>query len=344
MRRRLFGLTAIARWFWPIRRRWNERVLFEDALKHVHERTETGQKSTEDELAGAVGIPAKQIPQFVARLRQAGYLEPEKPGDPTLHLTEEGRQEALRIVRLHRLWEQYLAEQTGLEPHEWHEEAHRLEHTTPPEVAETLAAELGFPRFDPHGDPIPTESGELTSRPGVPITQKRPGDVVQVCHIEDEPVEAYQELLKHELHLGTPVRVEKVHAEGVTVRHQGQSIRLSSGASANLWVRDLQGEAPTVWEKTPQTLADLEVGQTGVICGIAPQCRGLQRRRLLDLGFVPGTQVSVEFRSPSGDPTAFRVRNTLIALRRDQAQLIYVESPALSRVTIRSDPVRAERR
>lgn len=333
MRRRLFGLTAIARWFWPIRRRWNERVLFEDALKHIHERTETGQNSMEGDLAEAVGIPDKQVPQFITRLRQAGYLEPERPGDPTLRLTEEGRQEALRIVRLHRLWEQYLAEQTGLEPHEWHEEAHRLEHATSPEVAETLAAELGFPRFDPHGDPIPTESGELTSRPGVPVTQKRPGDVVQVCHIEDEPADAYQELLNHDLHLGTPLRVEKVQKDGVTVRHQGQSIRLSSRASANLWVRDLPVAAPTAWEKPRLTLADLAVGQIGVISGIAPQCRGLQRRRLLDLGFVPGTRVSVEFRSPSGDPTAFRVRNTLIALRRDQARLIYVESPESSRVT-----------
>lgn len=328
MAKEFLKLSSIMRWLWPLTRRWQKRVLFEDALKFLHEQEETGRTSTGSDLAKAVGISEKSLPRFVESLQNAGLLAPTRTGEETLQLTTEGRQEARRIVRLHRLWEQYLAEQTGLGPHEWHETAHRLEHTTPPEVAETLAARLGFPRFDPHGDPIPTESGELVKRPGMPLSQATPGDVVQVCHIEDEPAAAYQELLDNHLHLGTPIRVESVHEDGVTVRHHGQSIRLSSEASANLWVREPQVAETRVWEKPRTTLADLSLGEEAVVTGISPQCRGLQRRRLLDLGFVPGTVVKAELRSPSGDPTAFRVRNTLIALRKDQAQAIYVESPA----------------
>ena len=321
----LRGITWISQWLWPIRTRWKRRVLFEDALKFIHEREETGQPVTPEELASAIGIPPKSLPGFVGRLREIGYLEPEREGDRNLRLTAEGRQEALRIVRLHRLWERYLAEQTGLAPEEWHAAAHRLEHTTTPETANSLAAQLGFPRFDPHGDPIPTETGEIAQREGTPISESKPGDVVQVCHIEDEPLAAYQELLAHDLHLGTPLRVEKIRQDGVTVRHQGQTIRLSPEASANLWVKAAPETESKPWEQPRATLADLQVGEVGIVKGISPQCRGLQRRRLLDLGFVPGTRVVAELRSPSGDPTAYRVRNTLIALRRDQAQLIDIE-------------------
>jgi len=59
--------------------------------------------------------------------------------------------------------------------------------------------------------------------------------------------------------------------------------------------------------------------------GIFPACRGMERRRLLDLGLVPGTRVVAEFASPAGDPVAYRVRGALIALRTQQADLIHIQ-------------------
>ena len=70
------------------------------------------------------------------------------------------------------------------------------------------------------------------------------------------------------------------------------------------------------------SLADLTVGTTGRISSI--ELNGLLRRRILDLGMVPGTQVQCIRRSPAGDPIAFRVRNTTIALRSDDASLIKI--------------------
>ncbi len=70
------------------------------------------------------------------------------------------------------------------------------------------------------------------------------------------------------------------------------------------------------------TLADLTVGTTGKISSL--ELNGLLRRRVLDLGMVPGTQVQCIRRSPAGDPIAFRVRNTTIALRSDDASLIKI--------------------
>ncbi|HYG35582.1 MAG TPA: FeoA family protein, partial [Clostridia bacterium] len=73
-------------------------------------------------------------------------------------------------------------------------------------------------------------------------------------------------------------------------------------------------------------LTTLRPGQCAKVKGLSPACRGAERRRLLDLGFVAGTKVEVEMVSPGGDPTAYRVRGTLVALRREQAGLIRVES------------------
>lgn len=70
------------------------------------------------------------------------------------------------------------------------------------------------------------------------------------------------------------------------------------------------------------SLADLTVGRTGTISSV--ELNGILRRRILDLGMLPGTQVQCIRRSPAGDPIAFRVRNTTIALRSDDASLIKI--------------------
>ena len=72
------------------------------------------------------------------------------------------------------------------------------------------------------------------------------------------------------------------------------------------------------------TLADLGHGQSASVLGISSDIRGIERRRLLDLGVLPGTVVKAEMRSPSGDPTAYRIRDAVIGLRAEQACMINV--------------------
>jgi DtxR family Mn-dependent transcriptional regulator len=72
-------------------------------------------------------------------------------------------------------------------------------------------------------------------------------------------------------------------------------------------------------------LVSLETGREAVVVEIDPACRGAERGRFLDLGIVPGTRIVPEFRSPAGDPTSYRIRETLIALRERQAEHIRVE-------------------
>ena len=71
-------------------------------------------------------------------------------------------------------------------------------------------------------------------------------------------------------------------------------------------------------------LADLRQGESGRVLGISQKCHGLERRRLLDLGVLPGTVITAEMRSPSGDPTAYRIRDAVIGLRAEQARMINI--------------------
>jgi Fe2+ transport system protein FeoA len=73
---------------------------------------------------------------------------------------------------------------------------------------------------------------------------------------------------------------------------------------------------------TNRTLADLSAGQAGMVTGLHSQ--GPERRRMMDLGIVPGTRITVEMNSPLGDPVAYRVRGALVALRREQARLVLI--------------------
>ena len=72
-------------------------------------------------------------------------------------------------------------------------------------------------------------------------------------------------------------------------------------------------------------LDTLQVGEKGTVTGISSLSRGVERRRLFDLGIIPGTEIGVELVNPGGDPTAYRIRGTVIALRSSQAILIKVD-------------------
>lgn len=73
-------------------------------------------------------------------------------------LTTKGREAALKLIRAHRIYEQYLAEHSGYAPTEWHQRAHRMEHHISKDEQERYVSLLGNPLYDPHGDPIPTDS------------------------------------------------------------------------------------------------------------------------------------------------------------------------------------------
>ncbi|MGD2156696.1 MAG: iron dependent repressor, metal binding and dimerization domain protein [Anaerolineales bacterium] len=308
-------------WRWRRTRQVTERVLSEDALKHLHRCERYGYQPTVQSLAGALNVSGDRVVEILTKMETRDLVKIE---GSVYRLTPTGREYALRVIRAHRLWERYLAETTGYEETEWHSQAEQQEHWLSAEDADALSFELGHPTHDPHGDPIPTSDGEMVAHGGEPLTSL-PVDVpARIVHIEDEPEAVFAQLLAEDLHVGMEVRLVESSAQRVRFWAGGDEHLLAPIVAANISVRPIpEKRAP---EEIPgERLSSLKPGQSGAVSAISPRSRGVEYRRLLDLGILPGTVIQAEMRSPSGDPTAYRVRGAVIALRSEQADLIYVE-------------------
>jgi len=243
--------------------------------------------------------------------------------DGQISLTADGRTYALRIIRIHRLWERYYADETGLSEMEWHKQAELKEHTTSREQAEKLAKDMGHPTFDPHGDPIPTAAGQLPPKTGMSLFALEVGQKARIIHIEDEPAELYAQLVAEGLYPGMVIHLHEKEANKIHFSAEGEEKILAPIVAANITVKPIAPDQEI--DLLPsESLADLKTDQSGTVIGISKACRGMQRRRLMDLGIIPGTVIKTELESASGDPVAYNVRGAMIALRNDQARLIKV--------------------
>ncbi|HEX5133347.1 MAG TPA: metal-dependent transcriptional regulator [Candidatus Krumholzibacteria bacterium] len=324
----VLGGALAALVFWPGRglfargrrnRRLANRVALEDALKHVYNHEVREDACTLSSVAGALGVSSTRAVTLVDRMQRGGLL---RLVDGRLLLTDDGRRYALEVVRAHRLWERYLADETGVDPVEWHERAEKEEHALSAEAANALAARLGHPRFDPHGDPIPTADGAVGAEPGVPLAELAPGQHGVLTHLEDEPPVVFAQLVAMGLYVGMEVRMDARSEQRIVFDADGRKIVLAPILASNVSVRRLQ--EPVVTPDEMATLAVLKPGESADVVRVSPACRGLERRRLMDLGIVAGTRVMYERPGLTGGLCAYRVRDTLIALREEQASMIGV--------------------
>ena len=323
-------LTIGALLFWPragVVGRWREarrlaaRVRQEDALKHILKCEVNGQLPSLNSVAGALQIRNNQAADLLAVMERHGLVSHDQG---RLRLRRSGRELALHIVRAHRLWESYLAEQTGVAESDWHHRAERQEHLLSPQQADALAAQLGHPMRDPHGDSIPDAGEDLAADAGQPLNAAPLETPVLIAHIEDEPEAVFAQLSAQGLRPGMKAYVFEKAPERIRFWADGREHVLAPILANNISFVPLPEFKPKdLFEE--EYLAGLKPGQHARVLGLTPACRGAERRRLLDLGFVPGTSVEVEMVSPGGDPTAYRVRGAVIALRREQAGLIRVE-------------------
>jgi DtxR family Mn-dependent transcriptional regulator len=316
--------------FWPekgliARLRWSKdnrtRILMEDALKHIYKCEEDNTTCTYHSLSSVMSRAIQQINPVLKRLKSLGLLTISGQG---FQLTSEGRNYALRIVRLHRLWERYLSEETSIPETDWHEQAEIKEHLFTEEEANRISKQLGYPRYDPHGDPIPTASGDLPPHRGRAIREFSNGDTVQVIQIEDEPPAVYAEIIEMGIYLGVYIEILKKLKNKIHFLVEGKVHSLTEEMSNNIFVQ-IAAEEQKV-EESPIFLSSLKTGEEAEVTGISRACRGPQRRRLMDLGIVPGTLISMAMTSAGGDPRAYYVRGAMIALRDDQADFIHIRA------------------
>ena len=124
-------------------------------------------------VAERLGVSAASASAMVKRLSELELVEHERYHG--VSLTPAGERIALEVIRHHRLLELYLAEALGMPWDRVHDEAEVLEHAISPELSDRIAAKLGEPTRDPHGDPIPTRDGAVDEGPTVSLQALEPG-------------------------------------------------------------------------------------------------------------------------------------------------------------------------
>lgn len=295
---------------------------------------EKGQPVPLSRLAAALGVSPVSVNQMCRRLQDEGLVTyvPYKGAS----LTSEGEQLAARILRRHRLWEVFLVEHLQMTWEQAHEAACRLEHTTPDEVMERLGIFLGHPRVNPEGEPIPPRSGIFSLAPPRPLAEMEVGQrgyFVQCT--ADEAACAF--LADQRLKPGAPLQVLAIAPQGLLVEVGGRRVALSRSLAIALQVepdgkragdelpssRQLPKDEEKGTELIQIPLDRLAVGQRGVIVKVGGERR--LRRRLLEMGVVPGETIAVKRVAPLGDPVELIVKGYHLSLRRSEASRILVE-------------------
>lgn len=153
-------------------------------------------------------------------------------------LSADGRKIALAVIRRHRLWEYFLAEKLHFSWDEVHSVAEDLEHVSSKKLIDGLDEYLGFPQFDPHGDPIPDGKGKIRSRDMIPLFQlplSTPAEVCQVRHQSPEMLE----LLRHKnISIGTRVEVKRhfTFDDSIELKTGRTTITISGQLAKNIFV------------------------------------------------------------------------------------------------------------
>ena len=297
----------------------------ENALKHLLRQVTDGHSASFRSLKGELGLGDRTLIALIEKLEDEGLV---RTDGTQLRLTPEGERLALHVLRAHRLWELYLAEELGVPIARVHAEAERQEHRLSPQQLDRLSAAMGHPDVDPHGDPIPGADGSVPESPGTVLTAWPLSTPARIVHLEDEPPLAFAQLTAEGLRLGQVVRVIERTPARMVLSDGENEYRLAPMLAANVHVVAAATDRPAALEGVMH-LTDLPAGTVADIVALDPSFRGFARRRLLDLGFTPGARIRSELATFTGDPRAYRLRGTTIALRREQSDRVLVKPIAI---------------
>src|SRR5262245_7618946 len=153
----------------------------EDYLKAIYRLSGGSQPASTSDIAELLGLSAPSVSGMIRRLSEQGLLE-HVPYRGVV-LTDAGRRVALRMVRRHRLIEAYLVGFLGYSWDKVHDEAERLEHAVSDGLIERMAAALGHPRFDPHGDPIPDSDGSMDEQVYTSLAELPVGESAEIRRV-----------------------------------------------------------------------------------------------------------------------------------------------------------------
>lgn len=209
----------------------------EDYLKAIYAHTEwQDDPATTSALATRLGLAASSVTEMVKKLAGSGLVTHVPYGSVTL--TPSGLSLALRMIRRHRLIETWLVESFGYRWDEVHDEAEVLEHAVSDRLLEEIAAQLGRPDRDPHGDPIPRADGSMVRPPAVLLADAPDAAAGAIVRISDRDPELLRYLAAESIGLDAELVVVGRRPFGgpLTVRIAGAERDVGAEAAASIWI------------------------------------------------------------------------------------------------------------
>lgn len=168
----------------------------QDYLKRIYELTRSGGKATTSDLAELLGISAASVTNMLQKLSLTNPPYVTYTKHQGVILTEVGRKAALKILRRHRLIENFLVEKLGYSWDEVHQEAEILEHAMSALLEKRMDEALGHPEFDPHGDPIPDANLEMPEIRQISLSNLEVGKGGRILRVPHEDSEVLRYLGK----------------------------------------------------------------------------------------------------------------------------------------------------
>lgn len=210
----------------------------ENYLKAIYHLSNNGEESvTTNALAEEMQTTPASVSDMIRKLSKKEVVNYKKYQG--VNVSEEGKLIALRVIRKHRLWEVFLVEKLDFNWDEVHDVAEQLEHIKSPLLIQRLDEFLGFPQYDPHGDPIPDENGLFTESKREPLSQTQIGITGIVVAVEDSGTAFLKYLDKVGISIGTKITVEDIiefdGSMDITI-DQKKSITVSKTVADNIWL------------------------------------------------------------------------------------------------------------
>ena len=211
----------------------------ENYLKAIWKINEAGTESVStNSISAAVKTRAASVTDMLKKLADKKLIQYQRYQG--VKLTAEGRRVAVNIVRKHRLWEVFLVEKLGYGWDEVHEIAEQLEHIYSENLTDRLDKFLGYPKFDPHGDPIPDKTGKFAEASSVALGFLKAGQTGVMTGVAEHSAVFLRYLDEQHLRLGCTIHVDQVNEfdQSLKIKVNNKSaITISQHAAKNILVK-----------------------------------------------------------------------------------------------------------
>jgi len=188
-------------------------------------------------IAKEIGTSPASVSDMLKKLQEKKFIKYEKYQG--VELSKSGKTKAIEVLRKHRLWETFLVNELDFNWSEVHELAEQLEHIKSSALIDKLDAFLGFPRFDPHGEPIPTKEGDIADTGTIPLNELKIGSKGILMGVNLDETNFLDYLNKLNINIGSKIEVLETVSfdKSLTIKMKDTSLHISNDVAKHLLIK-----------------------------------------------------------------------------------------------------------